>query len=223
MKELFTFLKELRENNNRDWFKANKTRYDILSKEFVGIVQQLIDHIAGFDSEVAGLEAKSCIYRIYRDIRFTNDKTPYKTHFGAYMTGYGGRTSPYGGYYLHIDPAGSFVSGGVWQPEPKMLKQLRREIYNNIEEFTDILENEKFKQTFSELEGETLQRMPDGFPKDCPYESIIKHKSFIVSNEKSEEFFSSDNWINEVIEDFKLLYPFNRFLNYTMAEFFGKK
>ena len=139
------------------------------------------------------------------------------------MTGFGGRTSAYGGYYLHIEPDNSLVSGGVWQPEPKMLKQLRQDIYNNIEEFIDILENEKFKQTFGALEGETLQRMPDGFPKDCPYEHIIKHKSFVVSGEKSEAFFCSENWMDEVIEDFKTVYPFNRFLNYTMGEFFGKR
>ena len=223
MRELFDFLKELRKNNDREWFKANKHRYDALHKAHVGIVQQLIDRIVLFDPEIAGLDAKSCIYRIYRDIRFTNDKTPYKTHFGAYITGFGGRTSSYGGYYLHIEPENSFVSGGVWQPEPKILKQLRRDIYHNIEEFTGILENEKFKQTFGELEGDTLQRMPDGFPKDCPYESILKHKSFIVSGEKSEEFFYSEYWMDEVIEDFKILYPFNRFLNYTMNEFFGKK
>ena len=223
MRELFKFLKELRANNDREWFKANKKRYDILHKAHVGIVQQLIDRIAAFDPEIAGLDAKSCIYRIYRDIRFSNDKTPFKTFIGAYMTGYGGRTSSYGGYYLHIEPDNAFVSGGVWQPEPKLLKQLRRDIYNNIEEFTGILENEKFRQSFGELEGESLQRMPDGFPKDCPYESILKKKSFIVSGIKTEEFFYSENWTDEVIEDFRLLYPFNRFLNYTVSEFFGKR
>ena len=223
MRDLFNYLRELRENNDREWFKTNKGRYDVLHKEHIGIVQQLIDRMAAFDPEIAGLDAKSCIYRIYRDIRFSNDKTPYKTHFGAYMTGYGGRTSPYGGYYLHIEPDNSFVSGGVWCPEPKMLKQLRRDIYNNIEEFTGILENEKFRQTFGELEGEKLQRMPDGFPKDCPYESILKQKSFVVSSLKSEEFFYSERWMDEVTDDFKMLFPFNRFLNYTMVEFFSKK
>jgi len=223
VKKLFDFLKGLRENNDREWFKANKNRYDALHKEHTGIVRQLIEHIAVFDSEIAGLDAKSCIYRIYRDIRFSNDKTPYKTHFGAYMTGFGGRTSSYGGYYLHLEPGNSFVSGGVWQPEPKILKQLRRDIYHNIADFTAILENKKFKQTFGELEGDTLQRMPGGFPKDCPCESILKHKSFVVSGLKSDEFFYSENWMDEVVEDFKLLYPFNQFLNYTTSEFFRKK
>ena len=95
MKELFKFLKELRKNNNREWFVANKKRYDALHKEHIGVVEKLIAGIATFDPEIAGLDAKSCVYRIYRDIRFSNDKTPYKTHFGAYMTGFGeiGRAS----------------------------------------------------------------------------------------------------------------------------------
>ncbi len=222
MKELFKFLKELRENNDREWFKENKERYDVLHKEYVGIVQQLIDRIATFDPEIAGLDAKSCVYRIYRDIRFSNDKTPYKTHFGAYMTGFGGRTSPYGGYYLHIEPSGSFVSGGVWCPDPKMLKSLRQDIYDNMEEFTGILENKKFKEVFGGLEGEMLKRMPDGFPKDCPYDYILKHKYFVVSSKKTENFFYSEDWFDKVVEEFRILYPFNKFLNYTIGEFFGK-
>ncbi|MDR2913600.1 MAG: DUF2461 domain-containing protein [Tannerella sp.] len=222
MKELIKFLKELRENNNREWFKANKERYDALHKEYVGIVQQLIDRIATFDPEIAGLDAKSCVYRIYRDIRFSNDKTPYKTHFGAYMTGFGGRTSPYGGYYLHLEPGNSLVSGGVWCPDPKMLKKLRQDIYDNIEEFTGILDNKKFKDVYGGLEGEMLKRMPDGFPKDCPYDYILKHKYFVVSSNKPEKFFYTEGWLDEVVEEFRVLYPFNKFLNYTIGEFFGK-
>jgi uncharacterized protein (TIGR02453 family) len=221
-KAYFTFLKKLQANNNRDWFKENKPCYDALHRDFTGIVEQLINKIAAFDPEVAGLDAKSCIYRIYRDIRFSPDKTPYKTHFGAYMTGYGGRTSPYGGYYLHIEPGNSFVSGGVWCPTPAMLKRLRHDIYDNIDEFTAILGNKKFKKIYGELEGEVLKRMPDGFPKDSPYEDILKHKNFVVSAMKPEEFFYSENWMDEVVEDFNVLYPFNTFLNYTVGEFFGK-
>lgn len=223
MKELLKFLRELRENNDREWFKANKPRYDVLLKEHVAVVAKLIDRIATFDPEIAGLEAKNCIYRIYRDTRFSNDKTPYKTHFGAYMTGLGGRTSPYSGYYLHIEPDNSFISGGVWCPEPKLLKQLRLDIYNNIEEFTALLADKKFKQTYPKLEGETLQRVPNGFPKDSPYEAILRHKDFIVTCAKSEAFFESEHWMDVVIEDFKTLYPFNRFLNYTVGNYFGKK
>ncbi|MDR1097521.1 MAG: DUF2461 domain-containing protein [Tannerella sp.] len=222
MKAFFKFLKELQANNNREWFKANKQRYDALYRDFVETVRQLIAGIATFDPEVAGLDAKNCIYRIYRDIRFSPDKTPYKTHFGAYMTGYGGRTSPYGGYYLHIEPGNSLVSGGVWCPEPALLKRLRHDIYDNVEEFTAIIEDGKFRKVYGELEGDVLKRVPDGFPKDSPCGDLLRHKSFVVSAMKPEQFFCSKDWIDEAVEDFRLLYPFNRFLNYTVGEFFGK-
>ena len=222
MKELFTFLRELRENNNREWFVTNKVRYDALRKEHIGVVEKLIVGIAAFDPEIAGLDAKSCVFRLYRDIRFSNDKTPYKTHFGAYMAGFGGRKSPYAGYYLHIEPDNSLVSGGVWCPEPALLKSLRRDIYDNMDELIGILGDKKFKEVYGELEGDMLKRMPDGFPKDYQYDYILKRKSFIVSNNKPEEFFYSKGWIDEVVENFRLLYPLNKYLNYTVGSFLGK-
>lgn len=219
---LFKFLNELKLNNNREWFQDNKKQYDILRNEFIEVVRLLIDRISTFDPEIAGLDAKNCIYRIYRDIRFSHDKTPYKTHFGAYMTGYGGRTSPYAGYYIHLEPGNSLLSGGVWCPPSPILKKLRKDIYDNIDEFVEIIENKDFKKTFPALEGEMLKRMPDGFPADSPYDYILKHKDFTVSSAKPEEFFYSDNWMDQAIDDFKKLYPFNRFLNYTVGDFYGK-
>ena len=100
--EVFDFLRELRANNNREWFQDNKKRYDALRADFINDVGQLINRIATFDPEIAGLDARSCVYRIYRDLRFSPDKTPYKTYFSAYMTGFGGRSSAYGGYYIHL-------------------------------------------------------------------------------------------------------------------------
>jgi len=222
MKELFKFLRELKVHNEREWFRANKDRYDMLHKEHISIVRMLIDRIAVFDSEIAGLDPKSCIYRIYRDIRFSNDKTPYKTHFGAYMTGFGGRTSPYSGYYLHLEPDNCLISGGVWCPTPQMLKKLRMDIFNSAEEFTNILNNKQFSKLFGSLEGEQLKRTPDGFPKNSPYDNLLRYKYYIVSAMKPEQFFEQEGWIEKVAEDFKVLYPFNKFLNYTIGEFFGK-
>jgi len=222
MKELFEFLKELKANNNREWFKANKYRYDELHTQHIAVVQELINRVSVFDPEISRLDAKSCIYRIYRDLRFSTDKTPYKTHFGAYMTGLGGRTSPYAGYYLHLEPGNSLVSGGVWCPDPQMLKKLRQDIYDNMDEFVQILENKDFKRVYGALEGETTKRIPEGFPKDCPHEEILRHKYYIVSSPKKDEFFEKANWMDEVANDFRILYPFNKFMNYTIGEFFGK-
>ena len=135
--EIIQFLTELRQNNNREWFQANKSRYDSLRKGFIDEVQQLIDRIALFDPEIAGLEAKDCLFRIYRDIRFSPDKTPYKIHFAAYMASCGGRGSERAGYYIHLEPGGCLLSGGVWCPPPALLKALRKDIYENIEDYFD--------------------------------------------------------------------------------------
>jgi uncharacterized protein (TIGR02453 family) len=225
MNEFFIFLKELKENNNREWFHENKQRYDALHKEFVNIVQQMIERISVFDKEIIGLEAKNCIFRIYRDIRFSSDKTPYKTHFGAYMAGLGGRTSPYGGYYLHIEPDNSLLSGGTWCPTPQMVKQLRKDIYDNANEFLGIMEDRKFKKLYGGLDGETLKKIPEGFPKDLPekVENILKHKNFIVYCDKPDSFFDSKDWLDKAVDDFKILYPFNQFLNYTIKELLNAK
>lgn len=219
---LLSFLKELRENNNREWFQANKERYNALHSEHIEIVGKLIGHIADFDPEIAKLEPSSCVYRIYRDMRFSADKTPYKTHFGAYMTGFGGRTSSYAGYYLHIEPGNSMVSGGVWCPTPPMLKRLRKDIYDGVEEFVGILENKDFKRVYGSLEGEQTKRIPEGFPKDFEHEELLRYKSYIVSHALTDRFFSKADWIDEVVENFRILQSFNKFLNYTIGEFFGK-
>jgi len=220
--ELFDFLRELKANNHREWFKQHKKQYDKLHAWHIKEVQALIEQIAAFDPEIAGLDAKSCIYRIYRDIRFSHDKTPYKTHFGAYMTGHGGRTGSYAGYYIHLEPDNSFFSGGCWCPPPALLKKLRQDIYDNMDEFSEIIENKEFKEIYPALEGEQSKRMPVGYPADSPYAEILKHKDFVVSAKKPDAFFNTDNWKDLAIEDFKKLYPFNRFLNYTISSFLGK-
>ena len=113
-KELFQFLSELRLHNNREWFQANKPRYDLLHRQFIEVVQELINRMTLFEPELAGLTPKDCIFRIYRDIRFSPDKTPYKTHFGAYIAAYGGRKSEYAGYYLHLEPGSAKTFMRIW-------------------------------------------------------------------------------------------------------------
>ncbi|MBQ8530320.1 MAG: DUF2461 domain-containing protein [Parabacteroides sp.] len=220
--EIIQFLKELQVNNNREWFQANKSRYDVLRKNFIENVQLLIDRIGLFDPEVAGLDAKDCLFRIYRDIRFSPDKTPYKRHFAAYIASCGGRGSERGGYYIHLEPGGCMLSGGVWCPPPVLLKMLRKDIYENIEELVEILENPQFKKTYPVMEGEVLKRMPVGYPSDFEYGEILRHKDFCVASYKPDEYFFTPDWLDKVVEDFKLLYPFNRFLNYTVDEYLGR-
>ena len=162
--QILSFLRALSANNYREWFQAHKEEYDRLRQAFTDEVQQLINRIALFDPEVAGLEAKNCLYRIYRDIRFSPDKTPYKNHFAAYIA-LGGRGSLRGGYYLHIEPERCMLSGGVWCPAPPLLKQLRRDIYDHIEEFTEILENPATLPRIRRRESQTnARRLPRRLP-----------------------------------------------------------
>jgi uncharacterized protein (TIGR02453 family) len=219
--EIFRFLRELRDNNNRPWFHARKERYDALQQAFLAEVQELIDRIASFDPELSGLEAKDCFFRIYRDIRFSPDKSPYKTHLGAYMAR-GGKNSEYAGYYFHLEPDGSLLSGGIWMPPSPLLKRLRKDIYDQMDEFATILEEPSFKETFSALEGDTLSRLPAGYPLDCPYGHILKHKDFCVVANRPDSFFLQDGWMEQAIAVYRKLLPFNRFLNYTVDNYLGR-
>ena len=127
MKNVIPFLEELSKNNSREWFHDNKGRYSVARKEFESFVAALIPRLAELDSELTGLDHKQCIFRIHRDVRFSPDKSPYKTNMGAAM-GRGGRKSPYASYYIHIEPGNSFAGGGIWMPQPAALKAMREEI-----------------------------------------------------------------------------------------------
>lgn len=223
VKEIIVFLEQLRKNNNRPWFQDNKDKYDVLRAQFEKDVNTLIQHISLFDAEVIGMEPKDCIYRIYRDIRFSPDKTPYKTYFSAYIA-LGGRKSERAGYYLHLEPDNCFLSGGVWCPPSPLLKMLRQAIFDHIEEFSEITENKEFKEAFPEMQGEVLQRLPQAFinEKDFPRPDLLKRKDYVVIGKKDLSFFEQPDWIKVAANEFKKMQPFNRFLNYTVDEYLGR-
>lgn len=219
LKEVLAFLRELRENNNREWFNENKARYVHLKKEFDVFTGVLIDKIALFDPEIRGLEVKDCVYRIYRDVRFSPDKSPYKIHFASYIATKGGRNSLRGGYYMHIQPDGCFLSGGIYCPEPAVLKKLRQDVYDNVDEFKQILDNKEFKKYFSGLDNtNSLKNVPSPFPKDFPDGDLLKHKDYTVLSPKPDSFFETGDVLSNILTVFEKLYPFNRFLNYTIDE-----
>lgn len=164
---IFAFLRELKSNNNREWFAAHKESYLQLKSGFEALTDELIARISLWDEEVKGLKAKDCVYRIYRDVRFSPDKSPYKTHFGAYICGFRGRNSGRCGYYLHLEPGSSLLAGGCHCPEPTLLKRLRQDIYDNIEEFTGIIREPGFAAEFPEIDPEgKLKKVPLPFPPD---------------------------------------------------------
>jgi len=205
------FLKTLQKNNNRDWFNENKSIYIEAKDDVLLFVENLIEEIAKFDEEILKIDPKKALFRIYRDTRFSKDKTPYKTHFGVSLgMGKGKKIS---GYYLHIEPAKSFLAGGVYQPESSVLKEIRKEISANSEEFLKILEQKDFRNNFRGLSVESkLQRVPNGFEKDDPMAEFLKLKNFIVSHPISDEQVVDKNAAKNFAKILQSIKPLNDFL-----------
>jgi uncharacterized protein (TIGR02453 family) len=217
--EIIHFLSALSENNNREWFTENKKWFDKCKKEFDQLSTALISKIAEFDDDIKNVEASECVFRIYRDVRFSHDKTPYKTHFGVFVASAGGRKSQRGGYYLHLDPAGCFVGAGVWCPQPNLLKALRKSVYDNIDELNEIRFEKNFASKFQKFfEEDKLKTVPAGFPKDFAEAELLKLKHYLVEYKFDAALLDSDDFVNEISEIFKIAYPFNKFLNYTVDE-----
>ncbi|HOO19191.1 MAG TPA: DUF2461 domain-containing protein [Paludibacteraceae bacterium] len=216
---ILDYLSELKNNNNRIWFNQNRDWYEEVRSEFLRISSALITEISKFDEEIKYVNLKDCLFRIYRDIRFSPDKSPYKTNFGVYIAAGGGRKSPRGGYYLHLDPTGSFVSVGIWNPEPKVLKVLRKSVFENIDEFNEIRSNPEFSTYFSYfLEDGKLKKIPAGFPKDFPYAEFLKLRHYIVDYELDASFFEDNHVVPRLAGIMKAGYPLNQFLNFTVDE-----
>lgn len=206
------FLKNLSKNNNREWFTENKDQYIAAQQNVLNMVENLIEKIGAFDEEIMKIDAKKSLYRIYRDVRFSKDKSPYKTNFGA---GLGmGKGNKISGYYLHIEPGKSFLVGGVYQPEPSVLKEIRKEISMNAKEFQEILQQDDFRNNFRGLSVEgKLQRVPNGFEKDDPMAEFLKLKNLIVVHPISDDDLMEENATNNMAKIFQSMKPLNDFLS----------
>jgi len=216
-KASISFLKELKENNNRDWFTDNKNRYELAKIEFEEFISELINEIQKFDKSISLVDSKKTIFRIYRDVRFSKDKSPYKVNFGAHIhPGNKQGVHSVAGYYLHIEPDGkSMLAGGAYMPPAPWIKAIRNEIDFNSDEFYDILNGKGFKKYFK-LEGEKLQRPPQGFDANHKDIELLKYKSLIAVHNPSEKIVMSKDFIGHCTLAFKELYLFNQFLNRSM-------
>jgi len=183
----FAFLKALKKNNNRDWFNDHKSEYENAKDNVLGFIQELVVAFSTFDSSLRGLEAKDCLFRIYRDTRFSKDKTPYKTNLGASINA-GGKKSMGPGYYVHLEPGGSFIAGGIWMPPADEVKKIRQEIDYNGKDLKKVLTKSSFKKAFGGLSREhALKTAPKGYPKDHPDIELLKLNSFIVWKNVSDK------------------------------------
>jgi uncharacterized protein (TIGR02453 family) len=215
-KPAFKFLKDLKSNNNKEWFDKHKEKYLEIKKDFEDFVHELIIGISSFDKEVGSLDPKKAIFRIYRDVRFSKDKIPYKVHMGAHISP-GGSKSPKAGYYFHIQPGNkSLIAGGIWMPEPEALSAIRQAIDYDSKGFLKIINSKSFKNIFGQIEGEKLSRPPKGFDADHPQIELLKHKSFNVMHSFSDAEVNAPGFKKELLKIYKEMKPLNDFLNKSM-------
>ncbi len=210
---IFDFLTKLQVYNDRNWFNEHKEEYNEALAEFKKFVNALIPPLSELDPSIGTVSAEECMFRIYRDVRFSHDKSPYKTHFSAFIAN-GGRKTRLAGYYIHVQPDQSFLAGGIYMPDPADLESIRNRIYHNPAEIRKILDDKTFKKYFHEISDEDkLKNPPKGYPKDFEEIELLKNKHFITHYALENEFFLKDNLIERLMKVLKVQYPLNAFLN----------
>ncbi len=215
-KETIDFLKKLDKNNDRDWFMANKPAFQKANDNVIAVTGELIARISKFDPHVSGLDPKSCVFRIYRDVRFSNDKSPYKTNLGAFIAPRG-KKAMLPGYYFHIQPAMFFSAAGKHMPDSGELLKIRKAIASNRKEFVKIVEGTAFKSRFGELDGDRLSRPPKGFDAGHPAIEYLKLKSFTVTQEFSAKDAVAKDYPKMLADSFKAAYPLVTFLRTALS------
>jgi uncharacterized protein (TIGR02453 family) len=215
-KSLLNFLSRLSKNNNKDWFDANKKEYETLRKEWILFVGDCISRVGSFDPAMEALDPKKCIFRINRDIRFSADKSPYKSNFGMSLSP-GGKNEDFCGYYLHIQPGNSFIAGGAYMPSPAHLAAIRQEIDYNFTAFEKIVSNKNFKAVFGALSGDKLVRPPKGYDAENPAIEYLKHKGFIAQQKITDKELCDPGFMNSFIKSTKTMKPLIDFLNEPLA------
>jgi uncharacterized protein (TIGR02453 family) len=212
------FLSQLKKNNNKSWFDAHRIQYEAARTDFSNFIQLVIEALQKSDPTLTGLTAKDCLFRINRDIRFSKDKSPYKTNFGAIIKK-GGRKSIYAGYYFHCSPGESFAGGGLWIPEASELKKVRQEIDYNTKEFQKIINDKSFKRIYRDLyqnDDIKLSTVPKGYASTHPAIEYLKLKSFIAETSFKDEELLKSGLHKKTLAAFQALQPLIEFLNNSM-------
>lgn len=215
MNNILSFLDELAANNHKEWMDENRKRYTGVREEFIAAIDQLLLELKKYDPALLPITAKECIFRINRDVRFSKDKSPYKINMSAFISPEGKKTmGP--GYYLHLQPAGSFLAGGIYMPPNDVLKKIRQEIDYNPEPFTTFLADKKVKELYGSISGESLIRPPKGYAEDHPQIDLLKMKSFIIQHPLSDKEVVAPNFISKVADYFSLMLPMHQYLRLAM-------
>lgn len=210
---VFEFLNDLSQNNSREWFANNKERWEAVRADFLEFVDGIMPDLYKMDSTIGIQSADKCMYRIYRDLRFSADKTPFKTHLAVYIATGGVKQHGRPGYYLHIQNDNSSLGGGIYMPQPNVLAAIRKEIFYNVDEFRDILNNEHYRHYFDGLwQIDTLKQLPKGFPKDFEYADFLKNKHYASMHNFDNDTATSSGFRDYVLSGFRATYPLNKFI-----------
>lgn len=214
-KSTLDFLGKLKENNNREWFSANKNQYLESKKNYEDFVKIILGMVTDIEPIMKGLEVSSCTYRINRDIRFSNDKSPYKSHLGAFIVRGGKQNGDrYAGYYFHIEPGdNSMIAGGAYMPPSPWLASIRERIDENGGSLVKLITNPEFIKFFGGIEGEKLKSAPKGYPRDHQYIELLRMKSFLVTKMLTDKEVTSGKCFDTISAAIMLMKPLNDFLN----------
>lgn len=216
-KLILDFLRELNAHNEKEWMEANRKYYQQAREEFKKLTGYVLDALKAFEPGLEGVTVNDCIFRINRDIRFSNDKTPYKPWMSAVMAE-GGRHTTNAIYYLHLQPQNeSRVAGGIYQPAGEQLRKIRQEVDYNAPELKEIVSEANFRKHFGQIQGEKLSRAPKGYPADHPNIELLKLKSFLAMQSFTDEEVLQEDFAGRVIESFRLVQPFNDYLNVAIS------
>lgn len=208
----FDFLRGLKAHNDKTWFDANRNAYEAARGNFIDLVEQVLNESAKFDPDLGGLEAKKTIFRINRDVRFSKNKDPYKTNFGASLSK-GGKNFPGAGYYLQIEPDQCFLGGGIYMPMAPELRKIRDFIDHHGAELEEILHDPEFVDFYGKMDGEQLKTAPKDFEKDHPYLHLLKFKSFTAIRAFTPEQAMQADFAHWTSNGFRILKPLIDYLN----------
>lgn len=227
MKEIITFLRDLEQNNNREWFEANRPRYENIRRQWYAFCEELIAEIGRFDADISRLTIKDCTYRIYRDTRFSKDKSPYKTHMGVFLCP-GGKKSMHAGYYFHLGtgtaagyPAAHMLASGNYCYDPKVIRILREDISYGWEEFSGEVLRVADASFHVDMDG-ALKRVPREYDAEAPYADFMRLKSYCLVRNVDESFLTAPHLARRVAALFLTTKPFvdyvNRAVDYSINE-----
>ena len=216
-KDTIKFLKQLQKNNSKKWFDEHRDTYQKCRTHWIDFASQILADLSLLDPVFIEQDPRKCIFRINRDIRFSRDKSPYKTNFGAHFVP-GGKKNPRAGYYVHLEPGNCFIAGGIYRPASPELSKIRHTLDKKFKDFENLVTTKELEKTFGEIRHDSLTNPPRGYAKDHPGLKWLKMKGFIFIKNVDDNFYDQKNARAQIEADFKKLKPVIDFINKALND-----